>query len=81
MSGLWRSMAVITAQVAPSKPMSELVYPMSFTTARMTSGNSMRAVVVISPAMTTKPVLTIVSQATRAFGSSARMASRIASET
>jgi hypothetical protein len=29
MSGLWRSMAVKMAQVLPSKPISELVYPMS----------------------------------------------------
>ena len=38
-------------------------------------------VVVISPATTTMPVLASVSQATRAFGSCARMASRMASET
>ncbi len=41
----------------------------------------MRAVVVISPAITAMPVVTSVSQATRAFGSWVRMASRIASET
>src|SRR5208337_3598398 len=40
----------------------------------------MRAVVVISPAIMAKPVVTRVSQATRAYLSWARMASRIASE-
>ena len=38
------------------------------------------ALVVISPAMTTIPVVTMVSQATRDFGSWVRMASRMASE-
>ena len=38
------------------------------------------AVVVISPAMTAKPVVTRVSQATRPVGSYARIASRTASE-
>src|SRR5579864_6026829 len=38
------------------------------------------ALVVISPAMTTRPVAVRVSQATRLAGSSARQASRMASE-
>src|SRR6185437_16449050 len=43
--------------------------------------SSTYALVVISPAMTTRPVAVKVSQATRLMGSSARQASRIASET
>ncbi len=40
----------------------------------------MMADVLISPATITTPVLTIVSQATRPFGSCSRMASRIVSD-
>jgi hypothetical protein len=43
-------------------------------------GISTYAFVVISPATMARPVVTIVSQATRDMGSSARMASRTASE-
>ena len=42
---------------------------------------SITAFVVISPATITMPVFVIVSHATRLFGSCARIASRIASET
>src|SRR5687768_8747177 len=48
--------------------------------ARTTEGRSTHVDVVISPAMTAKPVVTSVSQATRAVGSSPIMASSTASE-
>src|SRR6202040_170142 len=47
---------------------------------RTSDWKSTYALVVISPAMTTRPVAVRVSQATRLGGSSARQASRIASE-
>ncbi len=47
---------------------------------RTISGMSTQAWVVISPEMMAMPVLTMVSQATRARGSCLMMASRIASE-
>src|SRR5467141_2470759 len=47
---------------------------------RTSDWKSTYALVVISPAMTTRPVAVRVSQATRLDGSSARQASRIASE-
>src|SRR6478752_8446996 len=47
---------------------------------RTTSGMSMYAVVLISPATTTSPVVAIDSHATRLSGSSARIASRTESE-
>ena len=47
---------------------------------RTTTGMSTQAVVVISPATTAIPVLTMVSQATRAEGSFSRIPSRMASE-
>ncbi len=53
---------------------------MSFTTSRASFGKSILALVVISPAIMTKPVLSRVSQATRPFWSCSRTASRTASE-
>src|SRR5215831_9805102 len=53
---------------------------MSLMVWRMMWGKSVLAVVVISPATIAKPVLTRVSQATRAFLSWVRMASRMESE-
>src|SRR6476660_9417963 len=47
---------------------------------RTTRGMSMYAVVLISPATTTSPVVAIDSHATRLSGSSARIASRTESE-
>src|SRR6266478_8575810 len=47
---------------------------------RTSDWKSTYALVVISPAMTTRPVAVRVSQATRLYGSCARQASRIASE-
>src|SRR5437016_11079307 len=47
---------------------------------RTSDWKSTYALVVISPAMTTKPVAVSVSQATRLVGSSVRQASRMASE-
>src|SRR6202035_4157872 len=47
---------------------------------RTSDWKSTYALVVISPALTTRPVAVRVSQATRLDGSSARQASRIASE-
>src|ERR1700719_4600197 len=49
-------------------------------TPRTNDWKSTYALVVISPAMTTRPVAVRVSQATRLDGSSARHASRMASE-
>src|SRR5688572_21311706 len=54
---------------------------MPLTVLRTTLGMSTYASVVISPATTTRPVVSRVSQATRAFGSCSKMASRTASET
>src|SRR5262245_34403721 len=54
---------------------------MSFTTWRTSCGTWTSARDVISPRTSTNPVLHAVSHATRAFGSSARCASRMASET
>jgi hypothetical protein len=81
MSGLCRSTATRTAQVAPSNPIAESVYPISLTVWRTTCGKSIFAVVVISPATTTIPVLASDSHATRARESCSRIASRIASDT
>ena len=53
---------------------------MSKITWRHNSSRSTHALVLISPASTTMPVFTMVSQATRASGSSVRIASRTASE-
>src|SRR3954466_5559995 len=47
---------------------------------RTRSGTETYVVVVISPATHASPVVTMVSHATRALGSSVRMASRTASE-
>src|ERR1700694_4151016 len=47
---------------------------------RTTAGISIQAEVVISPATSTRPVVVAVSQATRAIGSWARIASRTPSE-
>src|SRR6476619_4495227 len=54
---------------------------MPHTVWRTILGMSTYALVVISPATTTRPVVSSVSQATLPMGSSVRMASRIASET
>jgi hypothetical protein len=48
---------------------------------RTSRGMSTYVSVVISPATTTSPVVTSVSQATRPYGSSVRTASRTESET
>ena len=53
---------------------------MSRITSFATSPNSTRPRLVISPAITTRPVLMRASQATRLSGSAARKPSRIASE-
>src|SRR5690606_24777656 len=54
--------------------------PTSLITLRTRSSRSTQALAVISPPMIATPVLTMVSQATRASLSSARMASSTASE-
>ncbi len=79
MSGLWDAMAICTPQVLPSKPFSLESKPISLTTWRTRSSKFTKAVVVISPRHMTKPVLIAVSQATRAMGSWAMMASNTAS--
>src|SRR3984957_10968806 len=53
---------------------------MSSTVLRTMASTSTQALVVTSPATITTPVLTSVSQATRPFGSAARMPSSTASE-
>src|ERR1700688_3929220 len=73
-------MLEITAQVFESKPYRALLYPMAAMVPRTNDWKSTYALVVISPAMTTRPVAVRVSQATRLEGSSARQASRMASE-
>src|SRR6185295_18907375 len=80
MSGDCRSIVLTTAHVLQSNPNDASVYPMRAIVARTMSGTGTYVVVVISPATQARPVVTSVSQATRAFGSSARMASRMASE-
>src|SRR5437899_984390 len=54
---------------------------MSRTVSRTTCWKSTYVVVEISPSTTTSPVVVAVSHATRAFGSSRMIASRIASDT
>jgi len=68
-----------TPQDSPSNPMCEEVYPMPVTTSRTICGISTYPDVVTSPATWTSPVVTIVSTATRARGSSVRIASRMES--
>src|SRR6202046_305160 len=80
MSGDCLPMILSTPQLAPSNPMSEVSYPISSTVLRTMASTSTQALVVTSPATITTPVLTSVSQATRPFGSAARMASSTASE-
>src|SRR5271167_2375403 len=80
MSGDCLPMILSTPQLAPSKPMSEVLYPISSTVLRTRASTSTQALVVTSPATITTPVLTRVSQATRPRGSAARMASSTASE-
>ncbi len=63
-----------------SNPITDDVYPIRRTTSRTICGISTYASVVTSPATCTRPVVTIVSTATRDVGSCARSASRIASE-
>ena len=75
---LWTE--TITPQVSQSKPYLARVYPTSRTVWRATSEMSTWLVVVISPATTMRPVVRRDSQATRPRGSSARIASRTASE-
>jgi hypothetical protein len=53
---------------------------MARTVSRAIFGISTYVSVVISPATTTSPVVTMVSQATRPYGSLVKMASRTASE-
>ena len=53
---------------------------MSRMTLRVSASRSIQALVVTSPATMATPVLTMVSQATRARGSCARIASSTASE-
>ena len=79
-SGLCLLSETITAQFSKSKPIAGSVYPIFLIVSRTTVGISTTAFVVISPATTTNPVVTIVSQATLLFGSCASIASRIASD-
>ena len=60
--------------------MLESVYPIFSMVFRTRAGMSTYVLVVISPAINANPVVTIVSQATRPAGSSAKMASSTASE-
>src|SRR6266508_6069354 len=80
MSGDCSWIDVITPQVSPSIPKLASVYPISVTVRRTTAGISMYSDVEISPATMTSPVVTSVSHATRHPGSTARIASRTASE-
>lgn len=80
MSWLCLLSATMTAQESESKRMSAEVYPISRIVPRTMSGMSTYVLVVTSPATTTRPVATRVSTATRECGSSASMASRMASE-
>ena len=81
MSGLCLSSETRTAQFFPSKPFAPSSYPMSKMVRRAVAVMSTTAVVVISPATTHSPVVKSVSQATRAVGSWARMASSTLSDT
>jgi hypothetical protein len=64
----------------PSKHSSSRSYPISQIVLRTRRAMSTYAFVEISPATTTSPVVSRVSQATRPRGSSSRIASRMASE-
>ena len=70
-----------TAQVSASNPNLARVYPTFLIVSRTTLVNSFEPVLVISPAITTSPVVRRVSQATLPVGSCARIASTIPSET
>ncbi len=80
MSGDCLSTAITTAQLFASNPFVFSVYPMSAMVWRTRAGMSINAVVVISPATMTRPVVTIVSQATLPRGSFRRISSRTASD-
>ena len=80
MSGDCLSSETSTAQVPLSNPISLSVYPIDDTVLRTTLGISTIALVVISPATMTRPVVTKVSHATRERGSCSIMESRTASE-
>ncbi len=80
MSCDWPSMATMTPQVLPSKPIAESVYPMRVMVLRTILGMSIHALVVTSPATMAKPVFTNVSTATRAWGSFSISASTTPSE-
>ncbi|GAP60014.1 hypothetical protein AHiyo1_34380 [Arthrobacter sp. Hiyo1] len=68
-----------TPQRAPSKPLADESYPIPRMVSRTICGISTYASVVTSPATCTKPVVAMVSTATRDSGSAARSASRMAS--
>ena len=70
-----------TAQVSASNPNLARVYPTSRIAALTTSVKSVDPVQVISPAIITSPVVSIVSQATRPVGSCASTASTMPSDT
>jgi len=69
-------MVLITAHVFESKPMAGVVVTDRSIVERTISGNVTYVLVVISPATQASPVVTRVSQATRAWGSSVSIASR-----
>jgi len=60
------SIVLITAQVFESKPMLASLYPIRSIVERTISGTLTYVLVVISPATQASPVVTSVSQATRA---------------
>ena len=66
--------------VSASKPYFARVYPIVRMRSRTSFATSSRALVEISPATTTRPVVISVSQATRPTGSCASTASRTTSE-
>src|SRR5919202_6781078 len=76
MSGDWEPIETWTPQEPPSKPFVDESYPMPSTVDRTIVGMSTYPDVVTSPATWTRPVVTMVSTATRLAGSWVRRASR-----
>merc|ERR1712169_73629 len=80
MSGDCSSIEVRTAERLKSNPYSAWVYPISLATWRTMAGILTVDLVVISPETNASPVVTRVSQATRAVGSPSITASKTESE-
>ncbi|OGU03888.1 MAG: hypothetical protein A2085_07000 [Gemmatimonadetes bacterium GWC2_71_10] len=79
MLGDWVPIALSTEQVSAPMPNAASVYPMERSVPRTSLGRSTYVSVVISPPTMAMPVVTNVSHATRALGSTATISSSTAS--